>query len=65
MTPAERIEKAFNDAHLVISDYPQPGQRDAEETLRKLISVIDNREIYDALVEVLLAENPDRTFAPY
>jgi hypothetical protein len=43
MTPAQRSAKAFNDPHLVISGYLQPGQRD-EETLRKLISVIDNRE---------------------
>jgi hypothetical protein len=44
MTPAERIEKAFDDANLVIADYLQPGPRDAEESLRQLISVIDNRE---------------------
>jgi hypothetical protein len=31
MTPAERIEKAFEDAHVVIADYLEP----ARETLKK------------------------------
>jgi hypothetical protein len=31
MTPAERIEKAFDDAHIVIGDYLQPGP----ETLKR------------------------------
>ena len=40
----------------------QPGPRDADDTLRQLISVIDNREVYDA-VQLLRAENPERSFA--
>ena len=46
MTPAERIEKAFDDAHVVIGDYLQPGPRNAEDTLNQLIRVIDDRELY-------------------
>jgi hypothetical protein len=65
MSPAERIEKAFNDGNLVIADYLQPGARDPDETLRQLIGVIDNREVYDAVVELLIDEKPERTFAPY
>jgi hypothetical protein len=64
-TPAERIEKAFNDAQLVIADYLQPGPRDPDETLRQLISVIDNREVYDAVIVLLIAEKPERSFVPY
>ena len=41
----------------------QPGPRDADDTLRQLISVIDNREVYDAVVQLLRAENPERSFA--
>jgi hypothetical protein len=33
MTPAERIEKSFDDAHVVIADYLEPRPRNAEETL--------------------------------
>jgi len=31
MTPAERIEKVFDDAHVVIANYLEPGPRNAEE----------------------------------
>jgi hypothetical protein len=65
MSPAERIEKAFNDAHLVFAEYLEPGPRDPDKVLRQLIGVIDNREVYDAVVELLIAEKPERTFAPY
>jgi hypothetical protein len=56
MTPAERIEKAFDDAHVVIAGYLQPGPRNLEETLDQLIRIIDDRELYDAIVELLKAE---------
>jgi hypothetical protein len=46
MTPAERIEKAFDGAHhVVIADYLEPGPRSAEETLNQLISIIDDRAV--------------------
>jgi hypothetical protein len=64
MTPAERIEKAFDDAHVVIGDYLQPGPRNAEETLNQLIRVIDDRELYHAIVEILRAEGREITLAP-
>jgi hypothetical protein len=37
---------------------------DPEETLQQLISVLDNRELYDALVDLLKAEGKDPTLAP-
>jgi hypothetical protein len=52
MTPAERIEKAFDDAHVVIADYLEPGPRNAEATLNQLIRIIDDHELFDALVDV-------------
>jgi hypothetical protein len=63
MTPIERIEKAFDDANLVIADYLQPGPRSAEEALNQLISVLDNREVHLALQKLVQAE--ERRFTMY
>jgi hypothetical protein len=65
MTPVQRIEKAFDDANLVIADYLQPGPRDAEESMRQLISVLDNRDVHQALEKLLQAEKPERRFTTY
>jgi hypothetical protein len=65
MTPAERIEKAFDDAHVVIGAYLEPGPRNAEETLDQLIGIIDDRELYEAIVELLTAEGREPTLVPY
>jgi hypothetical protein len=64
MTPAERIEKSF-DAHVVIADYLEPGPRNAEETLDRLIRIINDHELYDAIVELLKAEGRAPTLAPH
>ena len=65
MTPAERIERIFDDAHVVIADYLEPGPRNAEATLDQLIRIIDDRDLYDAIVELLKAEGREPTLAPY
>jgi hypothetical protein len=65
MTPAKRIEKAFDDAHVVIAAYLEPGPRNAEQTLDQLIQIIDDRELYDALVKLLKAEGRAPSLAPY
>jgi hypothetical protein len=65
MTPAERIEKVFDDAHVVIANYREPGPRDAEETLNQLIQIIDNQELYDAMGELLKAEGRAPNLVPY
>jgi hypothetical protein len=65
MTPAERIEKAFDDAHVVIADYLELGPRNAEESLDQLIRIIDDRELYDAIVDLLKAEGRAPTLAPH
>jgi hypothetical protein len=64
MTPAERIEKAFDDAHVVIAAYLEPGPRNAEESLDQIIRIIDDHELYDAVVEMLKAEGRAPTLAP-
>jgi hypothetical protein len=64
MTPAERIEKAFDDAHVVIADYLEPGPRNAEETLNQLIRILDRHELCEAIVELLKAERKEPTLAP-
>jgi hypothetical protein len=65
MTPAERIGKSFDEAHVVIAEYLEPGPRNAEETLDQLIRIIDDRELYDAIVELLKAEGRAPTLVPY
>ena len=34
MTPAERIDKAFDDAHVVIADYLEPAARTCVPTAK-------------------------------
>jgi hypothetical protein len=65
MTPAERIERTFDDAHVVIADYLEPGPRNAEETVDRLIRILDDRGLYDAIVELLKAEGRAPTLAPH
>jgi hypothetical protein len=65
MTPAERIEKSFDDAHVMIADYLEPGPRNAEKTLDQLIRIIDDHDLYDAIVELLKAEGRAPTLAPH
>jgi hypothetical protein len=62
MKPAERIEKAFDDAHVVIAGYLEPGPRNAEETVHQLITILDNDELCEAIVSLLKAGGP--TLAP-
>jgi hypothetical protein len=65
MTPAGRIEKAFDDTHVVIADYLQPGPRNCEETLDQLIRILDRRELCEEVVELLKAEGKEPTLAAY
>jgi hypothetical protein len=60
MTPAERIEKAFDDAQVVIA----AGPRNCEETLDQLIRILDRRELCEAIVELLKAEGKEPTLSP-
>ena len=64
MTPAERIDKAFDDAHVVIADYLEPVPRNAEKTPNQLIRILDWRKLCEAIVELLKAEGKEPTLAP-
>jgi hypothetical protein len=37
MSPAEKVEKSFDAAHVVIANYLQPGPRDAEASMDEMI----------------------------
>jgi hypothetical protein len=56
MTPAEKIEAAYNQASTVIAEYLEPGPRDAERTLNDLIAILDRDELCDAITEALVNE---------
>ena len=53
MPPAEAVDKAFDDAQLVIAKYIRPGPQNAQKTLEQLIEILDNPELYGAIVELL------------
>ncbi len=52
MTDQERIIIALRDATEIIGDYLEPGPRDAEETINRLIAVLDTQELAAALERV-------------
>jgi hypothetical protein len=56
MTAAEKIEKTFDDAHVVIAGY--------RARKRQLIRIIDDRELHDAVIELLKTEGRESTLAP-
>lgn len=56
MTPGQVIEKAFDDAHVVVAEYLQPGPRNPEATIDQLIRILDRKELFDALT-VLVPES--------
>jgi hypothetical protein len=64
MTPAQKIEKSFDDAHVVIANYLQPGSRNAEESIADLIRVLDDPTLFEAIVVLLKAEGREPTLAP-
>jgi len=52
VTDQERIIIALRDATEIIGDYLEPGPRDAEETINRLIAVLDTQELAAALERV-------------
>ena len=52
MTDQECIIIALRDATEIIGDYLEPGPRDAEETINRLIAVLDTQEPAAALERV-------------
>ncbi len=63
MSPTEKIEKAFDDAHVVIANYLQPGPRDAEESMAEIIRVLDDPDIFNAIMVLRKTEGRAPTLA--
>jgi hypothetical protein len=56
MTDQERINEALREAGKIIAAYLAPGHRNAEQTINRLIAVLDTQELVAALER---AEKPD------
>ena len=49
MMDQELLIAAIHKAGWIIAEHPEPGHRDAEETISKLIAVLDTQELADAI----------------
>jgi len=49
--PDETIKEAVKDAQHTLTEYVQPGNRNCDETINKLISTLDNPEVAEAILE--------------
>jgi hypothetical protein len=55
MSPRQVIEKAFDDAHVVVAEYLQPGPQNQEATIDRLIRILERKELFDALTVLVPA----------
>jgi hypothetical protein len=49
MKDQDRINKAVTSAQKVLGEYIEPGPRDCEETINKLLDVLDDQQVADAV----------------
>jgi hypothetical protein len=49
--PDKTIKEAVKDAQHTLTEYIQPGNRNCDETVSKLITTLDNPEIAEAMLE--------------
>jgi hypothetical protein len=49
MTDQERVVSTLRLAGQIIGEYLEPGPHDAEETLRRLIAVLDTQDLAGAI----------------
>ncbi|BBO02015.1 MULTISPECIES: hypothetical protein [Bradyrhizobium] len=49
MDPERRVAKALEDAQGILARYVEPGPRDCEQTINKLLSVLDDETVVQAL----------------
>jgi hypothetical protein len=49
MTDQERVISTLRLAGQIVSEYLEPGPHDAEETLRRLIAVLDTQTLSSAI----------------
>ncbi len=45
----ELVVYAIREAQLILADYVQPGQRDAEKTVQQLLEVLDRDDVVEAV----------------
>ena len=48
MTDQELIVRAVREAQLVLASYIEPGRRDSEATINRLLTILDRSELVEA-----------------
>lgn len=51
MTNDDKVRKALVEAQKILAAYIEPGRRDAEETVSRLITMLDDEDLVRALRE--------------
>lgn len=49
MDPEQRVAKALEDAQGILARHVEPGPRDCEQTINKLLDVLDDKAVVQAL----------------
>ncbi|SCB55744.1 hypothetical protein GA0061098_105216 [Bradyrhizobium shewense] len=49
MDPEQRVAKALEDAQGILARHVEPGPRDCEQTINKLLDVLDDEAVVQAL----------------
>lgn len=49
MTDKEIMEAAIEEAQRVLTEYVEPGQRDCERTIGRLLAILDNKDLLAAV----------------
>ena len=49
MDPEQRVAKALEEAHGILARHVEPGPRDCEQTINKLLDVLDDEAVVQAL----------------
>lgn len=49
MDPEQRVAKALEDAQSILARYVEPGPRDCEQTINRLLDVLDDGAVVQAL----------------
>lgn len=49
MDPEQRVAKALEDAQGILARHVEPGPRDCEQTINKLLGVLDDEAVVQAL----------------
>jgi hypothetical protein len=52
MRAEEQVLRAVQQAQGVLAGYIEPGPRDAEQTVKELLAVLDTNELADAVAEL-------------